>query len=156
MDSFKQPLVKTVTPGLSSLESSPDQAFAYLKPLLDFASKHIPEENQAETPLFILATAGMRLIPPDKQDLILNNLYDNISQKYSFYFPEDNLEIISGIQEGIYQWLAINYVLDKFGHDPGQNRSPTVGAIDMVSSKFNDYNKSAIRLWYLWYRFDWT
>ena len=42
MDSFKQPLVKTVTPGLSSLESSPDQAFAYLKPLLDFASKHIP------------------------------------------------------------------------------------------------------------------
>ena len=131
MDSFKQPLVKTVTPGLSSLESSPDQAFAYLKPLLDFASKHIPEENQAETPLFILATAGMRLIPPEKQDLILNNLYDNISQKYSFYFPEDNLEIISGIQEGIYQWLAINYVLDKFGHDPGQNRHPTVGAIDM-------------------------
>lgn len=131
MDSFRQPLVKTVTPGLSSLEKSPDKVFEYLKPLLDFASNHIPEENQAETPLFILATAGMRLIPAEKQDLILSNLFEHISQKYSFYFPEDNLEIISGIQEGIYQWLAINYVLDKFGHDPGQNRSPTVGAIDM-------------------------
>ena len=131
MDSFGQPLVKTVTPGLSSLEKSPDKAFDHMKPLLDFASNHIPEENHAETPLFILATAGMRLIPQEKQDLILQNLFDTITEKYSFYFPEDNLEIISGIQEGIYQWLAINYVLDKFGHQGHEDRSPTVGAIDM-------------------------
>ena len=87
MDSFGQPLVKTVTPGLSSLEKSPDKAFDHMKPLLDFASNHIPEENHAETPLFILATAGMRLIPQDKQDMILQNLFDTITEKYSFYFP---------------------------------------------------------------------
>ena len=124
--SFGDPLVKTVTPGLSSLENEPEKAFEYLVPLLDFAAKHIPSENHQDTPLFILATAGMRLIHKGAQEKILKNVYENIIQKYDFYFPDSNLEIISGMQEGIYQWLAINYVLDKF-----DQKSNTVGAIDM-------------------------
>ena len=130
----------------------------YIQPLLDFASKHIPEERHKETPLYILATAGMRLLPKDAQETILKNLRTGITSRYAFAFPEANMEIISGRQEGIYQWLAINYVLGNFDHYVDQNsasstqkiasisktahnvkdgvehiRSETVGIIDMVS-----------------------
>ena len=67
-----------------------------------------------ETPLYILATAGMRLLEREKQEAVLSNLRRGIKENFSFYFPEGHLEIISGKQEGIYQWLSINYVLGKF------------------------------------------
>jgi Golgi nucleoside diphosphatase len=124
----------------------------YIRPLLEFASTHIPEQYHKETPLYILATAGMRLLSKPKQDLILSSLRKGIISEYPFLFPEGNLEIISGRQEGIYQWLAINYVLGKLDYQLQMSkvrptaqdkesksgatqmvRPKTVGAIDMVS-----------------------
>jgi len=146
-----EPLVKKASPGLSSLAETPEKALEYIKPLLQFASEHIPPEKHKETPLYILATAGMRLIEKTQQEEILNKLRTGIRKNFDFYFPEGHLDIISGKQEGIYQWLAINYVLGKFQHrdhvtqeeelvaiEPskreGENivfRPRTVGALDM-------------------------
>lgn len=139
-----EPMVKKVMPGLSSQEDKPDNAFEYLRPLLMFASENIPAAKHKETPLYILATAGMRLIEKQKQEAILDNVRDGISKNFKFYFPESHLEIITGKQEGIYQWLAINYVLGKFNHNSGVGeelvavnqdemvlRPQTVGALDM-------------------------
>jgi Golgi nucleoside diphosphatase len=58
----------------------------------------------------------MRLLDGKTQDAVLAGLRKGIKENFSFYFPEGHLEIISGKQEGIYQWLAINYVLGKFQH----------------------------------------
>ena len=122
----------------------------YIRPLFVFASKHIPEKYHKETSLYILATAGMRLLSKHEQDGILSSLRNGINSEYPFLFPEENLEIISGSQEGIYQWLAINYVLGKLDHhvqapnlssikpkdvdkqDILTSRQKTVGAIVMV------------------------
>jgi Golgi nucleoside diphosphatase len=111
-----EPMVKKATPGLSSMGETPDNAYEYLRPLLSFASDNIPLHKHKETPLYILATAGMRLLEKEKQEAVLANLRKGIQENFSFYFPEGHLEIISGKQEGIYQWLAINYVLGKFQH----------------------------------------
>jgi len=111
-----EPMVKKVSPGLSSMGETPDNAFEYLRPLLLFASENIPQEKHKETPLYILATAGMRLLEKGQQEAVLANLRRGINENFSFYFPTGHLEIISGKQEGIYQWLAINYVLGKFKH----------------------------------------
>merc|ERR550517_1121095 len=131
---------------------TPDNAFEYLRPLLTFASDNIPKEKHKETPLYILATAGMRLLEKEKQEAVLANVRKGIRENFQFYFPEGHLEIISGKQEGIYQWLSINYVLGKFqhaehlgndeelvavepsGHENSENlvfRPRTVGALDM-------------------------
>ncbi len=49
--------------GLSSYADTPGTASTYLLPLLNFAAKHIPEEKHKETPLYIMATAGLRMLP---------------------------------------------------------------------------------------------
>lgn len=123
-----EPMVKKVTPGLSSLAETPDNAFEYLRPLLQFASDNIPTSSHKETPLYILATAGMRLVEKTQQEKILSNLRNGIRQNFSFYFPEEHLEIISGKQEGIYQWLAINFVLGRLSH-----RQPGDGAVELIA-----------------------
>ncbi len=90
-----------------------------MKPLMEFAAEHIPEPQHSATPLFILATAGMRLIEVEQQEAIMSNLRSGITEHFDFHFPDGNLEIISGREEGIYQWLAINYVLGKFNFNKG-------------------------------------
>ena len=94
------PVLKKVTPGLSSLRSNPEGALAYITPLMEFAMSHIPAAKLRETPLYILATAGMRLLAKSEQDAIVSNLRRGIQDKFDFLFPEGNLEIITGKQEG--------------------------------------------------------
>lgn len=36
---------------------------SYMRPLLRFAAAHVPAQKHKETPLYILCTAGMRLLP---------------------------------------------------------------------------------------------
>ena len=98
----------------------------FCRPLLDFAAKSLPVKSQPDTQLFVLATAGMRLLPKDKQDKLLANLRVSIPLHYNFDI-EDNLEVITGKQEGAYQWLAINYILGNFEHQAEK----VVGALDM-------------------------
>lgn len=83
---------------LDSYADNPSGSLSYIAPLLEFAKEHIPSEQFKETPLYILATAGMRLIPKEKQEAIVQYLRNGINKNYSFLFPEGNLEIISGKQ----------------------------------------------------------
>ena len=60
----------SITPGLSSCASNPSNASQYLSPLLHFAAEHIPKAKHKETPLYVLATAGMRLLDKPVQKSI--------------------------------------------------------------------------------------
>ena len=48
--------------GISTYGSSPDSVMSYLTPLLDHASLYVPVSQHSQTPLYIMATAGMRLL----------------------------------------------------------------------------------------------
>ena len=125
-DESGEPLVKKATPGLSSFADDPGAVMGYMRPLLDFASDLIPPSHHQHTHLYVLATAGMRLLTKEEQAAILKELETGIKAEYDFDFRDDSLEVISGRQEGIYQWLAVNYILDRF-----ENGEQTVGALDM-------------------------
>lgn len=49
--------------GISELAKAPEKASDYIYPLLSFAAQHIPKYKHQETPLYILCTAGMRILP---------------------------------------------------------------------------------------------
>jgi hypothetical protein len=50
--------------GLSIFAENPAGVHEYLAPLLKHARSQIPPSRESETPLFLLATAGMRLLTP--------------------------------------------------------------------------------------------
>lgn len=103
--------------GLSSVAAHPWTASDYIQPLLQFASENIPPEKHKDTSLYIMATAGLRLLDVDTQNSILEDLRSDIPKNFSFRLASTNIEVISGKQEGIFQWIAINYVLGRFNHN---------------------------------------
>ncbi|KAH9442242.1 hypothetical protein MJO28_015117 [Puccinia striiformis f. sp. tritici] len=127
-----------VEPGISSFGSHPHHLGEYLKPLLDHALKLIPSKQIATTPFYLLATAGMRLLPQSQQDGILEEVCSYIKKNYRFRIKECNqhIQIISGEEEGTFGWVAVNYLMD--GFDPatshsskGASSSSTFGFLDM-------------------------
>lgn len=52
-----------VLAGISEYATTPGMASDYMYPLLSFAAEHIPKAKHQETPLYILCTAGMRVLP---------------------------------------------------------------------------------------------
>ncbi|KAG2442008.1 hypothetical protein HYH02_009800 [Chlamydomonas schloesseri] len=63
--------VHRINPGLSSLAPAGEGAADYLAPLLDFARQQVPSELHAATPIRLLATAGLRLLPEEQQQQVL-------------------------------------------------------------------------------------
>ncbi|KAK7040857.1 Golgi apyrase [Paramarasmius palmivorus] len=134
--------VTKVEPGISSFAESenPNQDIAaYLRPLLSFARDHVPPRLQKETPLFLLATAGMRLLSPEQQAEILLQTC-NFFRTHSDFKLEDksdvgpcgsSVRIITGEEEGLFGWIAVNYLMDGFtDKSPSGNRT-TYGFLDM-------------------------
>ncbi|KAL1407588.1 Golgi apyrase [Vanrija albida] len=118
--------VKRVEPGISSFAVAPEDIPGYLQPLMQHALDHIPPSQLESTPIFVLATAGMRLLNPEAQNAILQVTCDTLRKSYPFKLHEasaagpcgDSVRIISGEEEGIWGWVAVNYLMDGFGHAP--------------------------------------
>ncbi|KAF3688039.1 Ectonucleoside triphosphate diphosphohydrolase 7 [Channa argus] len=137
-DHNHKPVVKKIKPGISTLAKTPTQASDYLHPLLSFAAAHVPRSKHKETPLYILCTAGMRLLPESQQAAILEDLVTDVPLDFDFLFSRSHAEVISGKQEGVYAWIGINFVLHRFDHpeEGSQNQQPisrrrTMGIMDM-------------------------
>lgn len=129
--------VKKVEPGISSFSSNPEGIAEYLRPLLDHAMSNIPPSLHRETPLFLLATAGMRLLTPEEQAEVLEEACHFLSRHSNFKIdpPSDkgpcgsSVRIISGEEEGLFGWIAVNYLTDGFSGPQGQGT--TYGFLDM-------------------------
>lgn len=106
----------------------------YLEPLLQFALDTIPAEYIQDTPLFLLATAGVRLLEPTEQKVLLEQICAYTKKFTGFLLPDCNLhvQVISGETEGLYGWIAANYLLGGFDNTIGHgNRHHTYGFLDM-------------------------
>ncbi|KAI9030445.1 nucleoside phosphatase family-domain-containing protein [Hyaloraphidium curvatum] len=118
---------KRVEPGISSFGPKPQELAAYLKPLMDHALTVIPESEVSTTPVFLYATAGMRLLPPSQRDAVLAETCRFFRTNYKFHLPDcaAHIQVISGEWEGIYGWVAINQLMGGFAS------GETLGFLDM-------------------------
>ncbi|NXX44966.1 ENTP8 diphosphohydrolase, partial [Tricholaema leucomelas] len=124
-------------PGISSYADNPAGAGASLKPCLDKAMEVVPAEQQQETPTYLGATAGMRLLREQnssKAEQVLAEVAKAIGQ-----YPVDfrGARILTGNEEGSFGWVTVNYLLEtliKFSF-AGQWEHPehteAVGALDL-------------------------
>ncbi|XP_005922704.1 ectonucleoside triphosphate diphosphohydrolase 4 isoform X1 [Haplochromis burtoni] len=115
-DQNRKPVVMKIKPGISELAKTPEKASDYIYPLLSFAAQHIPKHKHQETPLYVLCTAGMRILPENQQEALLEDLRTDIPVHFNFLFSDSHVEVISGKQEGVYAWIGINFVLGRFDH----------------------------------------
>jgi len=127
------PVIKDVfsqgsKPGLSSFVNKPSEAGASLKTILDASAKYLQDNgvHLSQVPIKILATAGMRLLTPPQQEAIYADVRHYIKSHYAFSLNDQDVQTISGVMEGVYDWLDVNYLLNNFLHPPD-----TVGSIDM-------------------------
>ncbi|WIA29364.1 hypothetical protein OEZ86_011869 [Tetradesmus obliquus] len=97
-----------VEPGLSSYAADAAGAASSLQPLLEFAGQHVPVQQQAQTPVYLMATAGLRLLPSTAADPIIEQCRSKLLAS-KFLFKPEWASIISGTSEGLYAWVAANY-----------------------------------------------
>ncbi|XP_077096945.1 ectonucleoside triphosphate diphosphohydrolase 2-like isoform X2 [Siphateles boraxobius] len=127
---------KALGGGISSYAGVRGGAARSLEECMDKALKEIPKSRHKLTPVYLGATAGMRLLnisKPKESDEVLKEVGDKL-KTYPFSFK--GATILSGQEEGAYGWVTVNYLLEKFIKYGfvGQWLSPgrdTVGALDL-------------------------
>jgi apyrase len=95
-------------PGLSSFADNPAGAEEPLKNLLEYAAAHVPSDEWQATPVFLMATAGLRLLPAEQADALLAQCRGVLARS-PFRFDHSWVTIITGQEEGLYGWVAANY-----------------------------------------------
>ena len=110
-----------VEPGLSSYAANPQQAGESLLPLIDYALQHLPSGVQESTTLHLFATAGMRELSEDSRNSVMAAVRIYLEANTPFIFDgATDAMTIAGAYEGLYGWMAVNYIQDQF--DPAGDR----------------------------------
>ncbi|KAK7543228.1 putative nucleoside diphosphatase [Phyllosticta citricarpa] len=126
-----------IHPGISTFGETPEAVGPnHLQELLDHALAIVPPSEVEHTPIFLLATAGMRLLPETQRAAVLNEICAYAREHTKFQLPDCKLhiQVISGETEGLYGWVAANYLLGGFDspneHNHGKGHH-TYGFLDM-------------------------
>ncbi|VDM46310.1 unnamed protein product [Toxocara canis] len=76
----------------------------------------------------------------------MNNLRTNLPLVTPMQVISDHIRVIEGKWEGIYSWIAVNYILGRFNvNESSAIRSPTVGMVDVGGASLQiavELNKS--------------
>jgi Golgi nucleoside diphosphatase len=109
--------------------------------LLDFAEEVVPAQEYSRTPIFLMATAGMRLLPKEDQEDILGSACSYIKKNSSFKLDNcgKQIKIISGELEGLYGWTAVNYLMGGFDASIGASLDEQPKAVDGVLEQHHTF-----------------
>ncbi|XP_066172820.1 ectonucleoside triphosphate diphosphohydrolase 6 isoform X1 [Sylvia atricapilla] len=117
---------KALKPGLSAYADDVEKSGQGIKELLEVAKKEVPMELWKFTPLVLKATAGLRLLPGEKAQKLLEKVKE-IFQASPFFVRDNCVSIMNGTDEGISAWITINFLTGRL--DDPQKRS--VGMLDL-------------------------
>jgi len=101
-----------IKPGLSSFADEPEKGADTIRNLLNEAKKGIPASVWHSTPLVLKATAGLRLLSPEKADRLLHEVR-KVFDESGFMVTEQSVNIMDGIDEGLFSWFTINFLSNR-------------------------------------------
>lgn len=108
-----------------------DELDGYFDTIMQSAVQEIPQKKHGQTPLYFLATAGLRILPINVTENLLSAIEKFLqeSSKNPFHTPENSVRVLSGEEEGVYAWVAANYLRGFFWSDMSRNEA--VGVLEM-------------------------
>eukprot|EP00004_Rigifila_ramosa_P000234 TRINITY_DN10267_c0_g1_i3.p1 TRINITY_DN10267_c0_g1~~TRINITY_DN10267_c0_g1_i3.p1 ORF type:complete len:300 (+),score=63.49 TRINITY_DN10267_c0_g1_i3:1-900(+) len=115
------------TYGISDFASDPAGVAPYIRDLVASALPYVPQNKQARTPIYLKATAGMRLLPTEEQDAILAEIRTTL-REFPFPFEDSDIRVITGQEEALYGWVTVNFLLDTLDD---ADAADTFGAMDL-------------------------
>jgi len=128
---------KKIKPGLSSYAKDPPAASKSIQDLLDFIKATVPQSHWKDTPIQVHATAGLRSVTPAEAAAVLDVVRDDLAVS-GFKFEPHWARVISGEQEGINGWMAVNYLLGAFDNPApaggDTTTPPSTGVVEMGGS----------------------
>lgn len=117
--------------GLSKYKDDPVAAAKTLDVLMQVAMEHVPDKLKRCSPIAVKATAGLRLIGPEKSQAILAEVRRHLEIDYPFPVvseEQNGVAVMDGSDEGVYAWITTNYLLGKIG---GPDKTPTAAVFDL-------------------------
>ncbi|XP_078000971.1 ectonucleoside triphosphate diphosphohydrolase 5-like [Glandiceps talaboti] len=115
-----------IKPGLSAFAENPSGCLQGLDHLLNIAKDSIPEYKWASTPVALKATAGLRLLPQNQADKLLEVTYTFLHDS-PFNVSKQDVSILDGTAEGMYIWYTVNFLRNSFFDE----NVPSVPCIDL-------------------------
>uniref|UniRef100_A0A8C5DQI9 Ectonucleoside triphosphate diphosphohydrolase 3-like n=1 Tax=Gouania willdenowi TaxID=441366 RepID=A0A8C5DQI9_GOUWI len=118
-------------------ENKDNETLQGFKKCMGEVMKKIPAEKYESTPLFLGATAGMRLLHAENEQRSNEVLVTLREYLTSLPFMFQNASIISGQEEGLYGWITVNYLMGNFLQKNLWNKyvrpqgAQTVGSMDL-------------------------
>ncbi|GAA6096549.1 ectonucleoside triphosphate diphosphohydrolase 5 [Tachysurus ichikawai] len=119
-------MYNAVKPGLSAYGENPEEGGETIRQLLKVAKKTIPKDEWWQTPVLLKATAGLRLMPKEKAQALLDEVKQVLDES-PFYVPSNSVSIMNGTNEGVLAWVTVNFLT---GHLYANTRR-TVGILDL-------------------------
>lgn len=122
-------------PALSSFQDKPGEAVTAVRQQIDKAKSLIPAEMWKGVALMIFATAGMRLVGEAKAQAVYEGLRSGLLTA-DFPFDSDAFvaKTISGREEGVYAFVAANYLSERISTDLVVRSPELMGVMDLGGS----------------------
>ncbi|XP_051958125.1 ectonucleoside triphosphate diphosphohydrolase 1 [Xyrauchen texanus] len=112
--------------GISSYSANPQKAGTSLQDCMEEAKQIIPAHRHRETPVYLGATAGMRLLKMENE-VASGKVLDSVAHSLQMSpFSYQGARIISGQEEGAFGWITVNYLSENLRKATG-----TLGALDL-------------------------
>ncbi|CDI81307.1 ectonucleoside triphosphate diphosphohydrolase, putative [Eimeria acervulina] len=129
--------VRIYSPGIAAAFEEAEKGRAQLQQMvqdavasLKAAGVHTPQLGNI--PIYLKATAGMRALAQSRRDKIMQQVRQLLHNQTlnPFHFKGDFARVISGEEEALFGWIAVNAERNTLGAPP----SETLGALDMGGS----------------------
>ncbi|GAB5569480.1 ectonucleoside triphosphate diphosphohydrolase 6 isoform X1 [Prionailurus iriomotensis] len=104
---------KALKPGLSAYADDVEKSTSGIQELLDVAKKDVPFDFWKATPLVLKATAGLRLLPGEKAQKLLQKVKE-VFKASPFLVGDDCVSIMNGTDEGVSAWITVNFLTVQF------------------------------------------
>ncbi|XP_078590471.1 ectonucleoside triphosphate diphosphohydrolase 5-like isoform X1 [Branchiostoma floridae x Branchiostoma japonicum] len=118
---------ESIKPGLSSYADDPDEGAASIRGLVQIAQEVVPVAMQRTTPLALKATAGLRMLPEDKAQTLLDKVQE-VFEASPFLVRKDSVVVMNGLDEGLFAWFTVNFLIGALG---SKEKHSTKGALDL-------------------------